>query len=223
MREYTENIDSAAARAARKNQGDPLIQYFVLDYKNISGSLSDILVSAARAAVLSEASLYESHSEAFDTWWDESFRKVVLKAKPAEFKRLDPEEEFSVRHDDFRVFAPVRKSERAEIFGAEQDRWMKKLQVLTDLDIEAGVPCAADLNIFVLDSMSLGKACAQVAHGFMKYGVEHGISADELLKATLAIHWVPEIVIPSEDTQFSVVADAGLTEVAPGTQTVLIA
>ena len=53
MREYTENIDSAAARAARKNQGDPLIQYFVLDYKNISGSLSDIRVSAARAAVLS--------------------------------------------------------------------------------------------------------------------------------------------------------------------------
>ncbi|MEI7761026.1 MAG: hypothetical protein WCJ67_09700 [Thermoleophilia bacterium] len=152
--------------------------------------------------------------DGFEDWWHHSFRKVCLRAEPREWddlRALDHE-----RVGDVACLPPVRRSRR--------DRVLVRMQTLSE---EAGplpefdVGDIGDLTLVVATDlgMSSGKALAQIGHAALMTDLDLG--ADRGLDLRVAgegrARWA-ELAVSAE----AVVRDGGLTEVAPGSETVLV-
>jgi peptidyl-tRNA hydrolase len=150
----------------------------------------------------------------FEDWWRHSFRKVCLRAEPREWesvRALDHE-----RVGDVACFPPVRRSER--------DRVLAQMQALGD---EQGVlpqppgevPEGLTLIVRTDLGMTAGKTFAQIGHGALMAGLEPASASG--LPVTVAgaggPAWAGLAPRASE-----IVRDGGLTEVAPGSETVLV-
>ena len=152
----------------------------------------------------------ERWRDGFDDWWRHSFRKVCLRAEPREWEAvrgLDHE-----RVGDVACLPPVRRSAR--------DRVLARMQTLSE---EAGdlppLPelLAPGLTLVVATGlgMSAGKTLAQIGHAALMADLDPdleisvaGAGAGD--RARLG----PAAV--------AVVRDGGLTEITPGSETVLV-
>jgi PTH2 family peptidyl-tRNA hydrolase len=138
--------DDEALVSIRKNQEDPIIQYFIYnkDAKNYKGnplSTGKISAQCAHAAQMMLLRYFEFKKqgtnqdkvELVEKWMQESFRKVVLKAKKKDFDKVKEDLDcFLVRDagltevdpgtETFLSLFPMRKSDVPDI--------IKKLQCL---------------------------------------------------------------------------------------------
>ncbi|MEV5158644.1 aminoacyl-tRNA hydrolase [Streptomyces sp. NPDC053728] len=195
---------------------------------------NDALVTAARAVltILSDPrSLGEQEcgtegewAQAMHDWQDARIRKVVRRARGAEWRKASALPGITVTgdHAEVRVFPPV-----------PLDGWPKELAKLqvsgTDLD-DPEAPAAPDAAGAVLwmnpdVSMSAGKAMAQAGHGAQLAWWE--LSETEC-KAWREAGFPLRVATPDAArwceltaSGLPVVRDAGFTEIAPGSCTVV--
>ncbi|MEU4608167.1 peptidyl-tRNA hydrolase [Kribbella sp. NPDC023972] len=195
--------------------------------KNARPGQTDALETAARAvlAILAdERSAGEGEwAEAMLAWQDARIRKVVRRARGAEWRRAEALPGITVRGStaEVRVFPPV------PLDAVPKD--LAKLQVtgtdFEDPEDELSTPEAPVLWINPGLTMSSGKAMAQCGHAahlaWLALSVQarkEWATADFRLAVRTATptHWQTLLT-----TGLPVVQDAGFTEVAPGSRTVI--
>ncbi|WAZ24758.1 peptidyl-tRNA hydrolase [Streptomyces cinnabarinus] len=189
---------------------------------------TDALETAARAVLVlladERADGDGEWAEAVRDWQDARIRKVVRRARGAEWRKAEALPGITVtgKSAEVRVFPPV-----------PLDGWPKELAKLqvsgTDLD-DPEAPVAADPTAPVLWlnpdlDMSAGKAMAQAGHGAQLAWWE--LSEQERTAwrdagFPLAVRTAPRDRWPGLTTSgLPVVRDAGFTEIAPGSCTVV--
>ena len=153
----------------------------------------------------------ERWREGFEDWWRHSFRKVCLQAEPREWE--DVRSLDHVRVGDVACLPPVRRSMR--------DRVLVRMQALSD---EPGLlppfdatssPASLTLVVATELGMSAGKTLAQIGHAALL--ADQG-AADEVRVVGAGRAAWPTLVGRAE----AVVRDGGLTELEPGSETVLV-
>ncbi|MCY7302082.1 MAG: peptidyl-tRNA hydrolase [Thermoleophilia bacterium] len=152
--------------------------------------------------------------DGFEDWWHHSFRKVCLRAEPREWDDLrDLDHE---RVGDVACLPPLRRSAR--------DRVLVRMQTLSD---EAGqLPeldrdDLGDLTLVVATDlkMSSGKTLAQIGHAALMADLDTGF--DRGLDLRVVGQGTDGWAALAEFAD-AVVRDGGLTEIAPGSETVLV-
>ena len=232
--------DAAVSAEMRANQADPLIMYLVARRELLpQTALDEILAISATTVVAADRRFAAEarYADLFAQWHALSYRKVTLRAKENEWARLLRDFELcsGQRSDGEPLLAvlPVRRK-------SEVEAWLRGLQVL-DQALPAYPPSFAPARsepaaLLALNpglSMSLGKAMAQVGHAGL-------MLADAALELPGGADWAPdlaawaaagypfELLQPSlngwaaaEQIPSVAVVDAGLTEIAAGSRTVL--
>ncbi|MFD0317954.1 peptidyl-tRNA hydrolase [Streptomyces flavalbus] len=189
---------------------------------------TDALETAARAVLVmlsDERSLGEGEwAEAVRDWQDARIRKVVRRARGAEWRRAEALPGITVtgKAAEVRVFPPV------PLDGWPRD--LARLQVSgTDLD-DPEPPAPADRGAPVLwlspeVEMSAGKAMAQAGHGAQLAWWELSAGERALWRDAgfpLAVRTAdPAAWAALTASGLPVVRDAGFTEIAPGSCTVV--
>ncbi|MFF4490402.1 aminoacyl-tRNA hydrolase [Streptomyces sp. NPDC001544] len=217
-----------AERTARDEAPQFVLPLVVRLEKTAPPARTDALETAARAVLTmlgDERSTGDGEwAEAMRDWEDARIRKVVRRARGAEWRRAEALPGITVtgKAAEVRVFPPV-----------PLDGWPKDLARLqvsgTELD-DPEPPADADLTAPVLWlnpelEMSAGKAMAQVGHGAQLAWWE--LSDEEraawreegfpLTVRTAAPALWPELIASG----LPLVRDAGFTEIAPGSCTVV--
>ena len=194
-----------------ENGSDPLVMYIVVRRRTTRPFAE--LAAAAALATRRCAFRYrddEPWRDGFEDWWRHSFRKVCLRAEPREWedvRALDHE-----RVGDVACLPPVRRSAR--------DRVLVRMQALSD---EAGplpglddvIPGALTLVVATDLGMSAGKTLAQLGHAALMADLDPGL---ELRVAGADGATWAELV----GSAAAIVRDGGLTELVPGSETVLV-
>lgn len=199
----------------RAHQDDPMIMHIVV-LKTTDASSGVLLDNAAKAALCSQIELEPTYPEEFNQWWSESFRKIALKAKQAQWNRLLERDDY-VRIGDVLTFVPVKRSLRNPLFN--------KLQVLSNLDATRDGQDTGSarrprdsVKFYILSNLSLGKQVAQIAHASMMLGKKIGFHK----VADSNFHIIFTKSLPETESRNSIIVrDAGLTEIESGTETVL--
>jgi peptidyl-tRNA hydrolase len=217
---------------ARAAQDDPLVMYYAVP-KSISLNLGEA-IGLAGAVTVACAQHYErepSWKDVFEAWYRDSYRKVVLRASESEFRVLKELAHVSVLCPDGKAlfcFPPRRKSEREQALLA--------LRPFTDARTRStGAPAfdeeAVSYIIRPRVMRSMGKAMAQAGHAALMC-VRY--FADDY--SGQLCRWrekgCPGCVFACEDDgvweylkkkiDCSYVTDAGLTQVEPGTETMIV-
>ena len=198
-----------------ESDDDQLVMYFVVRRRTTRPFVE--LAAAAALAVRRCTHRFggdERWRGRFEEWRKHSFRKVCLRAEPRDWddlRSLDHE-----RVGDVACLPPLRRSER--------DRVLVRMQPLSG---EAGALPEIDTGdlrdlTFVVATdlgMSSGKTIAQIGHAALLADLELGPDKGLDLSVVGADgrRWA-EIVGSAE----TVVRDGGLTEIAPGSETVLV-
>ncbi|MGW0659410.1 peptidyl-tRNA hydrolase [Streptodolium elevatio] len=185
------------------------------------------LEAAARgvlAFLADERSTEGEWAERVTEWTDGRIRKVVRRARGAEWRRASALDGITLEHEgaEVRVFPPV-----------PLDAWPKELARLqvsgTELD-DPEPPPAPARGIPVLWfnpglEMSAGKAMAQAGHGAQLAWMRLDAEARKRWAADgfrLAVRSAPVTTWPAlTDSGLPLVRDAGFTEIAPGSCTVV--
>ena len=191
---------------------DPLVMYLVVRRRTTRPFVE--LATAAALATRRCAARYrddERWREGFDDWWRHSFRKVCLRAEPRDWEAVrDLDHE---RVGDVSCLPPVRRSAR--------DRVLVRMQTLNEeagaLPVLGGDHEPGSLTLVVATGlgMSSGKTLAQIGHAALMADLDPGLVLD--VAGAAADEWgrlVPEAV--------AIVRDGGLTELTPGSETVLV-
>jgi peptidyl-tRNA hydrolase len=189
---------------------DPLVMYLVVRWRT-ARSFAE-LATAAAVATRRCAIRYrrdDRWSVGFDDWWRHSFRKVCLRAEPREWKgvrALDHE-----RVGDVACLPPVRRSAR--------DRVLVRMQALSEaagpLPELVDAPHGLTLVVATDLGMSSGKTLAQVGHAALMAPLDPGL--DVHVVGAAGEEWSR-----LAGSAAAVVRDGGLTEVTPGSETVLV-
>jgi peptidyl-tRNA hydrolase len=190
---------------------DPLVMYLVVR-KRTTRPFAEL----ARAAALATrrcAGRYlddERWRDGFDDWSRHSFRKVCLRAEPREWEAVrDLDHE---RVGDVACLPPVRRSLR--------DPVLARMQTLSG---EAGalpavperLPPGLTLVVATGLGMSAGKTLAQIGHAALMADLEPEL---ELAVAGAG----PGDWARLASGASAIVRDGGLTEITPGSETVLV-
>ena len=197
------------------SETDPLVMYLVVRRRTTRPFAE--LATAAAIVTRRCATRYRSDERwrsGFEDWWRHSFRKVCLRAEPREWESLrvlDHE-----RVGDVACLPPLRRSAR--------DRVLVQMQTLGGeqgaLPAPPGdLPDGLTLIVRTDLGMTAGKTLAQVGHGALTAGLEPATATG--LGVTVAGAGGPawtELAAGADD----VVRDGGLTEVAAGSETVLV-
>jgi peptidyl-tRNA hydrolase len=208
----------------RASQDNPLIMYLVAPRRpSVPGG--ELLSQAALAAVLC-VQKFESDpmwAGAFAEWEDSSFRKVCLRVRPIELKRAR-----TLAHSEsgeVLCFPPRRRSTVEPELSRLQADIGSPLKASDLADAETEPPTMVLLIAEDLQ-LTVGKACAQVAHAALIARQLHkpaAISAWEHRGCPTAVAVVDRESFErvKADLVVAAVRDAGLTQVAAGTETVL--
>ena len=148
--------------------------------------------------------------DGFEDWWQHSRRKVCLRAEPRQWevaRALDHE-----RVGDVACLPPVHRSRR--------ERVLARMQALGDLPGELPEPGehAPGALTFVVNTglgMSAGKTLAQLGPAALVAG--HDAETELRVAGASGARWAE--LAPSAT---AVVRDGGLTEIAAGSETVLV-
>lgn len=191
---------------------DPLVMYLVVR-RRTTRPFAELATAAALAARRCALRYRDDDRwrDGFDDWWRHSFRKVCLRAEPRDWEAVrDLDHE---RVGDVACLPPVRRAAR--------DRVLVRMQTLNE---EAGAlpPVAADLVpgsltlVVATDlGMSAGKTLAQIGHAALMADLDPDLALD--VAGAETDEWrrlAPEAV--------AIVRDGGLTELTPGSETVLV-
>ncbi len=227
--------DRPDAMEARAAQEDPSVMYLVVR-KSHGASLEELLVASAEATLraLAEWGPHPRYAAEFAHWSFHSFRKVCLRASEKDFARVAELDggEGRVRGEAVvRALPPRRKSAR--------ERLLVQLQAYTAEASELpsrGVEVGGDglVMVFVLNGsvpMRAGKLAAQIGHAvLLAVGVFARSDADRdaltrwLETGTLAVVRRADAETweaLKREERCALVRDAGLTEVAQGSETFL--
>lgn len=224
-------VEVAEERRERlRAEADPWIGYLVVRHAEPAPWPVLIARAARGLCAMREANL---GSEELRAWEDLAIRKVCLRAKEGEWRRLvagtcDPVRDVVV-DDGLVVLAPRRRTTAVE-------QGLGKLQVcrwthddLPEGDLEPPAPAEApDLAVLDRGEMGVGKQLAQAAHAAH---LAHQACPDGRRVAWQAAGWAVAprscgadgLAALAGRAGSTVVHDAGLTEVAPGTLTAVLA
>jgi peptidyl-tRNA hydrolase len=227
--------DEIAARA-RAEQADPLAMYLVVRRSQIGDvSAAGFIEAGAQATVrcVDEYLDEPAHAEAFREWYAGSFRKITLRADEKQWARLHEEFDLALGLDPFQLainrdwpvmaaLPPLRKSERPQLLKRMQ---AFKGDPFTLPAFEHPYKSAVTLVVNDQVEMSLGKTVAQAGHAalvLLKLAAgdwQHVWRENEMpfQVRSAAGRW-DEIL---ERYECAVIRDAGITEVAPRSATVL--
>lgn len=189
---------------------DPLVMYLVVRRRTTRpfAEIARAAALATRRCALRYAG-DERWRDGFEDWWRHSFRKVCLRAAPREWeavRTLDHE-----RVGDVACLPPVRRGAR--------DRVLVRMQALSDEPgalpgVPAELPPGITLVVATDLGMSAGKMLAQIGHAALMADLDHGLDATVVGAAGA------EFAALARQAS-AVVRDGGLTEIAPGSETVL--
>lgn len=227
--------------AARRAHPDPYVLYLVVRRERVA-SFAGLLAAAAAATIRCDRTFNAdpAWADAFAAWHAESYRKVTLRANERDWPRLLGREPHILAEDPgtgepIVAALPVRRRSTA-------DGFLRNLQAYTEEPDALAAPAPpepAGVHALVALApglaMRAGKAAAQVGHAALMgadrpraAGPDDGwgaaVAAWEAagwplhLVAATARGWAEaEATLPSV-----VVTDSGITEVAPGSRTVLL-
>ena len=208
MPEIDNPYDDEMKIRLRAEQDDPTVMYLVVRKATPATFvvLAEDAVRATRRCVneLRDAPAWQA---SFTEWLSRSFRKVTLRAEPREWEALLALDH--VREGDVLCLPPRRR--------AACEKAIKRLQAHKGtMDLPALV-VGPGLNLAVNGSveMSAGKALAQLAHCALMRGDD----------VSLPIH--VGVLDPARwqalqrEHDVAIVRDAGLTEITPGSETVM--
>jgi len=216
--------DGIDQRRVQDSQDDPLIMYLVAP-RRPSVPAGEVLQQAALAAVRCVQTFAEAPawSMAFAEWERSAFRKVCLGARPVELERARV-----LTHVDageVLCFPPRRRSAAEPELARLRAHTGGPLQADDAVEFEWDGPVmvllvARDLHL------TLGKACAQVAHAALIGRQRHRPSAVNDWEADgcpIAVALVADDAFQRAKSELVVAAvrDAGLTQIPAGTETVL--
>jgi hypothetical protein len=200
---------------------DVLRMYLVVRRGGVSGlAEAGPLAGAAAVACVRRFAPDPDHAEAFATWFQRP-RKVCLRARPGEWRRLLGEPH-ALAGDTVLALPPRVRPER----GALLDRMQAMTSSLEPPPAELAKLPGAPALTYVLNPrapMSSGKSLAQIGHAAVAAAalpqlaswVEAGCPASVVLPSAATFDELADGPLAAR------VVDAGLTEVAPGTVTVL--
>jgi peptidyl-tRNA hydrolase len=218
--------DAALARSAA--EADPYVMYLVVE-RTQAFSVTQALTLAAQATLACRDRFVadERHAEDFAAWERRSFRKVTLKARPGQWRTLLETLDCVVAGDSdgagVACLPPVLRSERDPLLGKLQAHSSAAAE-----DASRGAPPHAAGALFVVPrghTMSAGKLMAQVGHAALMLA---GTSLIDTAAWRAAGH--PCSFAEADTARWEalkaacdgvVVRDAGLTEIASGTETVM--
>lgn len=226
--------DDPAQVEARRAQTDPWVMYLVVR-SDLERTPDEVLAAAAEATVrcTDTLSAAEAHREAFAEWSRRSFRKVSVRAKGKHWDRL------------VRDYAGASGSARGEPLvmalvprkRSENDSFLRGLQVynpevsavIGTSDEDALAPHTMCFALNPAVPMSLGKSVAQVGHAVLMCAWSaHARSHPDVISRWRNAGY-PCAILPSTVERWDrfgamggcvTVRDAGLTEVAAGSETV---
>jgi len=201
---------------------DPWVMYYVVR-SGLPFSLEQAMASAGAAAVecVERFGSEERFAAAFEAWHDRP-RKVALRAGSAEFAQIQEQEPCAIERDWLLCLPPRRRSARSILLEA--------LDPFTDAPRpkdtaeEAGSPTM----VYVIRPgvmRTAGKAMAQAGHAALMCVERFGESHKERFDAWRKAGRPGELLVDWErfrdEPEAVVVSDAGHTQVAPGTETVI--
>ena len=233
MPTYEHDKDLPESVAARAAQDDPSVMYLIVR-KAHAASLEELLVASAAATceVVARYAGDPRYADEFAYWASRSFRKVCLRANEKEWPKvlcLDAGDGAARGEVVVRALPPRRKSARERLLVGLQ-AYSPGVGELPSrpvaLDDEAPTMALA-VNADVV--MSAGKLAAQVGHAVLLGAQAFGArDADAVARWASAGHRC--VVLRASGAQWAalqrdercaVVRDAGITEVAHGSETVL--
>ncbi|MEZ4393884.1 MAG: peptidyl-tRNA hydrolase [Polyangiales bacterium] len=230
MSEYDNPHDRPEAVHERSAQEDPWVMYLVVRRERLP-SLAETVCAGAVAAVDCVAGWRDDPTwrEGFDAWLARSFRKVCLRANEKDWARLATYDRGVglARAEPVVAALPPRKK-------SQRDKLLVHLQAFaTGEHAEAPppreLPHAMRLVLNGDLAMSTGKAVAQAAHASLHalaaFGADDpdGVARWRLagmpceLRRATGREWAALKAVE----RVAVVRDAGLTEIAPGSETFL--
>jgi peptidyl-tRNA hydrolase len=200
---------------------DPLVMYLIAP-RRPSAPGGELLAEAARATLLCVQRFERdpAWSAAFRAWERSSYRKVCLRARAAELDRarvLDHAECGEM------LCLPPRRRTAAEpelaTLQAHVGGPLRAVEAAAD-----ALPPGALLMLIAEDlELTLGKACAQVGHAILIARDRWRVGDVGDLSAPVAVRLAGRETFDRAGRELTVAAvrDAGFTQVAPGTATVL--
>ena len=226
-KDHPESVDARAA------QDDPWVMYLVVR-KEHSASLEGLLAAAARATFDVTARFADDprYRDAFAEWSSRSFRKVWLRANEKHWPQVGALDSGEGRDEGevvVRALPPQRKSERSKLLVALQ----AYVAEVAELPSRASaVPGDAPVMVFVLNgavTMRVGKMAAQIGHAVLlgahafgarepeAYGRWEAAGMPCAVRRATGQEWAAL----QREEDCAIVRDAGLTEVAHGSETFL--
>ena len=194
-----------------ENDDDPLVMYLVVR-RRTTRPFAELATAAALATRRCAHRFRDDDRwrDGFDDWWRHSFRKVCLRAEPREWeavRELDHE-----RVGDVACLPPVRRSAREPV--------LVRMQALSEEAgplPELGEPAADGLTLVVATAlgMSSGKTLAQIGHAALMCYLDPDLGIR--VAGATGEEWAA-----LARTAVAVVRDGGLTEITPGSETVLV-
>jgi peptidyl-tRNA hydrolase len=190
---------------------DPLVMLIVVR-RRTTRPFAELAVAAALASRRCAGRYLDDERWAagFSEWWRDSFRKVCLRAEPREWEEVRELEHERV--GDVACLPPRRRSQRERVLVR-----MQALGGVADGLPRLSLPVGPELILVVNTglAMSAGKSLAQIGHGALMAPLDderairvcgaEGQAWDEARAAATAV-----------------VRDGGLTEIAPGSETVAV-
>ena len=206
------------------SQPELVLPYVVRIERTDPPARTDALEAAAQGVLLMLTRPERDWVEAVQAWDGQRIRKVVRRARGAEWRRAEALPGITVRNGsaEVRVFPPIPVDEwprdlaRLQVGGTE-------LADPTPGPVEAGTPLIL-LSPFL--DLTAGKAMAQAAHA-AQLGWRGSGPADRDAWASHDFNLAVRTATPAAWRQaiaagVPVVQDAGFTEVAPGSQTAAV-
>lgn len=226
MGEIANHADLEDRALARLAQEDPWVMYLVVRQR-AEHRLGPLIQAAATSclSLIEQYSNRPSYAESISAWSRLSFRKVVLRARPAEWTRLVMGEGVSAQAEDEQVLClpPLLKSARPREIAR-----LQSFRAAAAADAHAAlVPVSLDLAVREDLDMGSGKTIAQCAHAALMADsaawVEGGLLPRWRAQGwPVSVRWCGAEDFENfvDDGECVVVRDAGLTEVAAGSRTV---
>ena len=190
---------------------DALVMYLVVR-RRTTRPFAELATAAALAARRCAARYRDDERwrAGFDDWWRHSFRKVCLRAEPRDWEAVRDLDH--ARVGDVACLPPVRRSAR--------DRTLVRMQALSEEagalpsvgEVEAGV---LTLVVAVELGMSSGKALAQIGHAALMADPDPDLGVRVAGATAAAWDGLARDAV-------AIVRDGGLTELEPGSETVLV-
>jgi peptidyl-tRNA hydrolase len=191
---------------------DALVMYLVVRQRTARPFAELAVAAVASRRCARHFRTEERWRDGFDEWWRHSFRKVCLRAEPREWEAVrDLDHE---RVGDVACLPPVRRSAR--------DRVLVRMQALSadpgPLPEPSASPVEGITLVVATDlEMSAGKALAQIGHAALMATLDADRDTGLQVVGAGGETWSR-----LSGEAVAVVRDGGLTELEPGSETVLV-